>query len=150
MRSKLWLGLGLSSLLVAVGGVTVASASPDTTTATTIHFVARQTSFTFVDVGKKGPGDGDYVVATEDDMQGGKKIGHDAFKCTLIRNNTICEATYVFAQGQISTQGDVLPPARHFSTAVTGGTGAYQNVRGQLTVVPTSPTTADETLRLLP
>jgi hypothetical protein len=33
---------------------------------------------------------------------------------------------------------------------VTGGTGIYQHVRGQLTVVPTSPTTANETLHLLP
>ena len=56
----------------------------------------------------------------------------------------------MFAQGQITTQGDVLPPARHFNVAVTGGTGSYQNVRGQLTVVPTSPTTANETLHLLP
>jgi hypothetical protein len=150
MRSKLWLGLGLAGLLVAVGGVTVASASSDITTAKTIHFVARQTSFSFIDVGKKGFSDGDYIVATEDDIQAGKKIGHDAFKCTFIHGDTLCEAVYVLAQGHISVQSDVLPPARHFNGAVTGGTGIYQNVRGQLTVVPTSPTTANETLHLLP
>jgi hypothetical protein len=85
MRSRLWLGLGLAGLLIAVGGVTVASASSDITTAKTIHFVARQTSFSFVDVGKKGASDGDYIVATEDDFQAGTKIGHNVFKCTFIQ-----------------------------------------------------------------
>jgi hypothetical protein len=38
-----------------------------------------------------------------------------------------------------------------FTVAVTGGTGAYQNVGGQLTVVRTLPhsTTDVETLRLV-
>ena len=150
MRRNLWLGVLATTLLMAVGGVTVASASSDITTATTIHFLARQTSFTFIDVGKKGFSFGDYYVATEDLLQAGKKIGHDAYKCTAVSDrDTVCEATYVLAGGQITTQGDVLPPAEHFNVAVTGGTGIYQNVRGQLTIVP-GPRGADETFHLLP
>ena len=150
MRNKLWIGLFATSLLIVAGGVTVASASSDITTAKTIHFLARQTSFSFVDVGKKGFSFGDYYVATEDLLQAGKKIGHDAFKCTFVSDaDTLCEAAYVLAKGQITTQGDVLPPARHFNVAVTGGTGIYQNVRGQLTVVP-GPRGAEETFHLLP
>jgi hypothetical protein len=56
----------------------------------------------------------------------------------------------VFHDGQIEFQGETTFTTP-FTVAVTGGTGRYQNVGGQLTVERTLPNGIDdvETLRLI-
>jgi hypothetical protein len=89
------------------------------------------------------------------ELQNGKVIGHGFLNCVGItirahRFHVVCHGATVFADGQIEFQGetDFRTP---FTVGVVGGTGAYQNAVGQLTVERTLPdgTTDVETLRLV-
>ena len=64
--------------------------------------------------------------------------------------DVLCHGDLVFSDGQVEFQGETNfhTPV---SVAVTGGTGAYQRVGGQLTLERTLPhsTTDVETLRLI-
>jgi hypothetical protein len=64
--------------------------------------------------------------------------------------DVLCRGDLVFKDGQVEFQGETNFHTP-FSVAVIGGTGAYQNVGGQLTLERTLPgTTTDvETLRLV-
>jgi hypothetical protein len=85
-------------------------------------------------------------------MANGRKIGTDFVKCTTItrRFDFQCQTTYVLKNGAITIQGMVSPPFKRWASAVTGGTGAFQNVRGQLVVTPRSNGRTDEVFHLLP
>jgi hypothetical protein len=64
--------------------------------------------------------------------------------------DVLCHGALIFKDGQVEFQGETNFHTP-FTVAVTGGTGAYQNVGGQLTVERTLPdgTTDVETLRLV-
>ena len=64
--------------------------------------------------------------------------------------DVLCHGALVFADGQVEFQGETNFQ-EPFTVAVTGGTGAYQKVGGQLTVERTlaDGTTDVETLRLI-
>jgi len=64
--------------------------------------------------------------------------------------DVLCHGAFIFSDGQVEFQGETNFHTP-FTVAVTGGSGAYQNVGGQVTVVRTLPhTTTDvETLRLV-
>jgi hypothetical protein len=53
----------------------------------------------------------------------------------------------IFKNGQVEIQGETSFHTP-FTVAVTGGTGAYQNVGGQLTVERTLPHTTTDVLTL--
>ena len=111
----------------------------------------RLTASTFADQDfDVGPPDltlGDYFVVTEDLFRRGEKVGQDHAVCTITRleprSGTLkrgavqCAATLVLPEGQITVQGvrssalDAQEPP-NFLLAVTGGTGAYKNARGQM------------------
>jgi allene oxide cyclase-like protein len=97
-----------------------------------------------VDNGKPGPTLGDTNVITEDVYVGGKKVGTSDLTCTLVRLDPVkhffaveCLNTTVLPDGQITAQGVVTSDEVEkvpFKQAITGGTGAYKGVRGELTV----------------
>jgi uncharacterized protein (AIM24 family) len=74
----------------------------------------------------------------------------NGIKVTAQGGNVLCHGAMVFANGQVEIQGetDFHEP---FTVGVVGGTGAYQNAGGQITVERTlSDGTSDvETLRLI-
>jgi hypothetical protein len=97
-----------------------------------------------VDAGKPGPSLGDANVITEDVYRDGKRVGTSDIHCTVVRLDPAaqtfeaqCLNTTTLAGGQITAQGivrsDQLEQAP-FTQAVTGGTGIYSGVGGQLTV----------------
>ena len=97
-----------------------------------------------LDLGNPGPTLGDANVITEDVYVGGKKVGTSDVTCTLVRLEPAshffaveCLNTTVLPGGQITAQGVVTSDEIEkvpFKQAITGGTGAYKGVRGELTV----------------
>jgi hypothetical protein len=97
-----------------------------------------------LDLGDPGPTLGDTNVITEDVYVGGKKVGTSDVTCTLVRLEPArhffaveCLNTTVLPGGQISAQGVVTSDEIEkvpFKQAITGGTGAYKGVRGELAV----------------
>jgi hypothetical protein len=97
-----------------------------------------------VDVGAKGLSLGDSNVITEDVYRDGKRVGTSDITCTIVRLDlpahffrVQCLNTLSLPGGQITSQGIVTSDEIEkvpFRQAVTGGTGAYEGVRGQQTV----------------
>lgn len=123
-------------LLVAILGATVlaATSSQAITTARTIKVLARETNFKYIDVGPKGESVGDYYLFTQDllNPKTKAKVGTDFAQCFILFNQAPnqpppCTVTFDFARkGRITAR----------SQAVTGGTGQFQNVRGELHIEP--------------
>jgi hypothetical protein len=136
----------LPIVAVALAALTVTSLSPAsahkssdrvfTVTTTTID----QTP---IDV-TKPPKLGDSNIITEDVYRNGKKVGTSDLQCTMVRLDLAkhffaaqCFNTTVLPDGQITAQGYVTSNEIEkvpFKQAITGGTGAYRNARGELTV----------------
>jgi len=164
MRRFAIIGAILGLLAGATGGVSIASAAPHSTaaqhgaaspSARVLHLISRQTSLNIIDLGKKGPGPGDQIMESTADFLNGKLVDHGYLNCVGIkisghRFHNLCHGAMVFPDGQIELQGDV-DFHEPFTVGVVGGTGAYQNAGGQITVERTLPdgTTDVETLRLV-
>ena len=137
--TKIRLGLLGAAVAMAVAIATgVASASSDITSPTTIHVQLRGGKSTFIDTGKTGPSPGDRVVLNQpayfaSDLS--KQVGTGVVTVTLVggANESQDVATLVLPGGQIAVEG-IQGSSNSFTLAVTGGTGAYQNARGQVHV----------------
>jgi hypothetical protein len=154
----------IGAALAVLGGTTVvmsiasASAAPTSAVARSVkvlHLISHQTSLQVIDIGKKGPSPGDQIIETTVDFQNGKRIDRSVLNCVDITVSkrgfdVLCHGSLVFRSGQVEFQGETSFHTP-FTVAVTGGSGAYQHVGGQLTVVRTLPhsTTDVETLRLV-
>jgi hypothetical protein len=87
---------------------------------------------------------GDQIVLTTQLLKGDTEVGHQGGVCTVTsvqRNEAQCVATYSFRGGQITAQaliilGDPAP----YAAAITGGSGKYQGVEGEVRVDPASET----------
>jgi len=109
-----------------------------------------------IDVGKPGPSLGDMNVITEDVYRDGKRIGTSDIQCTVVRIQgpkfaAQCFNTASLPGGQITSQGVVTSDEIEqvpFTQAVTGGTGAYEGVTGQLTVDEAGDKPAELTFEL--
>jgi hypothetical protein len=109
-----------------------------------------------VDVGKPGPSLGDQQVITEDVYRFGKRVGTSDIHCTVVRMDgpkfsVQCLNTTTLPGGQITAQGIVTSDQIEqvpFQQAVTGGTGAYAGVGGQLTVDEAGDKPAELTFEL--
>jgi hypothetical protein len=154
----------IGATLAVLGGTTAAmsltsaSAAPNsaaTTSVKVLHLLSRQISLVVVDVGAKGDSPGDQVIETTADFANGKQVDRSVLTCVDITVSAsgfdvLCHGALIFRDGQVEFQGETNF-STPFTVAVTGGTGAYQNVGGQLTVERTLPdgTTDVETLRLI-
>jgi hypothetical protein len=137
----------MKSKLAAVAGAVVlgamSAAMPSPASAGTNHelrFRAISMEETFLDLGERGPSQGDEFIFHEVLKQNGERVGHDGGVCTITSVTSAggefnCVATLSLAGGQISVQG-LVPfsqgaPAR-FTLPVTGGTGQYEGATGEL------------------
>ena len=165
MRKLAIIGAAIGLLAAATSAVSIASASaaphraaPHDAAASSVkvlHLISRQTSLKVIDLGKKGPSAGDQIMESTADFQHGKLVDRGYLNCVGITvsrhaNHVVCHGAMVFRDGQVELQGetDFREP---FTVGVIGGTGAYQNAGGQITVERTLPdgTTDVETLRLI-
>jgi hypothetical protein len=108
----------------------------------------------------KPPRLGDTSVITEDAYRGGDRVGTSDVSCTVVRLDPVkrffaaqCLNTTVLPGGQITSQGYVTSDELEkvpFKQAITGGTGAYEGARGELTVDEAGDGPAHLTFDLLP
>ena len=119
------LGLVTSSALQASSAIT---------DETTLHIIVNNARLHLVDVDGKGLTPGDMLVGhgpmfnrTET-----RRLGPSSVHCVFVGTHrpAHCTGDLVFSGGDITTQGVLTQP--QFVWAVTGGTGTYENVRGQM------------------
>jgi allene oxide cyclase-like protein len=112
-----------------------------------------------LDLGPAGWGQGDEFVFHRDLVKHGQTIGHDGGVCmaTFVPTDAApqyqCSVTLRLPKGQIATQGllEIADPASFTGTsAITGGTGAYDNVRGEVSIVQISATVGELTISVTP
>lgn len=145
-----------AALIVAGTGIAVASAAgPNITRATTIRLVIRGGTSTFVNVRHQHrPAVGDYIILSQPVFSAAnpaQQVGHGWVTVTLVGGQaTQDHATIVLKQGQVDAAG--IQASNPFRLAVTGGTGRFQNARGQATVqlLPGKGNRSRITLSLLP
>jgi Allene oxide cyclase barrel like domain len=105
-----------------------------------IRLRARESHFEFINVDGRRSGPGDYFVGREVVFRNGRRAGYTNVKCTNSfpfnrRAFTAqCEATVTLHRGQISVAGTVAftRTTGTETLPITGGSGHFQNVRGQL------------------
>ena len=135
----------LSGLAIVASLCTLALA-PTATADTTLVFFEHDNVQHQVDLGAPGPGPGDQFIYAGDvfDRPGGMFLGTTGGSCTTLTGNEksgkqACNGTFNLAGGQIVIQGvddtaglfvrgDAVP------LSIVGGTGIYQNARGNGTV----------------
>jgi len=154
MRRKLVSVVGSLGLLGVIGGTVVAYAGSDITSPETFTLVATTVKARFADVGKPGPSPGDvfvFVNGLKDEADA--DVGTARILCTIhVGPWGICIGTFnIMDRGEIVAEGMVplsknAPP---FDVPVTGGTGDFSNVRGEVRVEPTK-TGERDTLELIP
>jgi hypothetical protein len=145
-----------AAVIAAGSGIAVASASgSQITTATTIRLLARGGSSTFVNVRHQPkPAVGDEVILSQPIFSAAhpaQRVGHGWVTVTLVGGQaTQDHATLALSGGQVDAAG--IQASNPFQLAVTGGTGRFQNARGQATVrlLPGKGNRAQITLTLLP
>jgi hypothetical protein len=107
---------------------------------------------TMIDLGAAGPSTGDQQIITMDVFKGAKKIGESHVVCVTVRAGTAqCDNVTSLPGGQIAATGlvtDAQEETSPFIQAITGGTGAYRNAHGQLTVSEAGPQPATLTFQL--
>jgi len=127
-KSNLWIMLGL----LAVGLVFQTSAG---SAAEQLIVVERAASDTVTDLGAKGDSVGDILSFANDiyDKDNKTLIGHDNGWCvrTVVGKAWECFWTLVLDKGQITVEGPFYD-AGDSMLAVTGGTGDYAAVQGDM------------------
>ncbi|HYX86449.1 MAG TPA: hypothetical protein VE777_15870 [Gaiellales bacterium] len=106
----------------------------------------------FFDIAKpSGLGPGDEGIEKEILTVNGKRVGYDLIHFSAITApppDVIAQGVLILRGGQIALQGETT--FEHIRVAVVGGTGIYQGVSGQLTVLRTLPGEVDvDQLRLV-
>jgi hypothetical protein len=172
-RTKV-LGVSIALLAMVAAGVTLAVASPDLTAARTITVTAKQVDGELVDVDGNGFDPGDLFNYRTVLYQNGEKVGYENAECgphfptTQKRVRFLCRAISAtfLGRGQILSAGTFTMSASSaarlakgatlaaatrsvpdITFAVTGGTGQFQNVRGE---VDASFSNNRETYHLIP
>jgi len=148
-RLFMFLGMAVALGAVALGGVLVRSGGPANASVrgdrvTTIRFRAHEVvKPRFVDSAPpKGPSSGDEIIEKEILYSRGRRIGYDLLHATAVTANpatqtvdVIAEGVLVLKAGTINFQGETT--FQGIRVGVIGGTGAYQHVLGQLTILRT-------------
>ncbi len=144
MRWKLGIGAVVGATLVlAIGTASLASAQPSNgSNARVLELITRATAINdFVDVGPSGFSPGDLYIFTERvylASEPDEQIGRADGRCVLIDPAAFrfdCSITSSLPEGDIVSGGSLtLVDGATSEGAVTGGTGAYRNARGEATV----------------
>jgi hypothetical protein len=87
---------------------------------------------------------GNQIVFTTQLLKGDTEVGHQGGVCTVTsvqRAEAQCLATYALPGGQITGQAlIVLGDPTPYAAAVTGGSGKYKGVEGEIRVIPATET----------
>ena len=150
-RLFMFLGMAVALGAAAVAGVLVASGGPANASVrgdrvTTIRFRAHEVvKPRFLDSAPpKGPSSGDEIIEKEILYSHGKRIGYDLLHATAVTANPATQTVDVIAEGVLVLKGGTInfqgeTTFQTIRVGVIGGTGAYQHVLGQLTILRTLP-----------
>ena len=107
---------------------------------------------TNLDLGAPGPSVGDQQIISMDVFKGAKRVGESHVVCVTVRAGIVqCDNVTNLPGGQIVATGlvtDAQEEQSPFIQAITGGTGAYRNAHGQLTVSEAGPEPATLTFQV--
>lgn len=143
-------------LLVSAGGAAAAQATSEITQPETIVLIDKILKGHDVDLGKPGPGPGDFFMFVDSltDPTDGSSVGKVRGRCEFqLQRWFYCEAAaFIGDRGQILVEGfgqftEELPT---FDLAITGGTGEFDNVRGSLHIETLTPHRSRFTFDLIP
>jgi hypothetical protein len=139
-RRSVVLGAAVALVALVVGAIGPAwGAAGDKDKRRTFTLEALSTEQEF-----EGTGLGDQVVFTTQLLRGDTEVGHQGGVCTVtsaVRVEAQCLATYVLPGGQITGQAlIVLPDPAPYLVAITGGSGKFKGVEGEIHVDPASAT----------
>ncbi|MEU5217405.1 hypothetical protein AB0G79_14555 [Streptomyces sp. NPDC020807] len=143
MRPIRAVGLGTATLVTFLAFTPVAVGATDAGSAPaggkTLTFLAEVQQLTRFPVTPGTVSQGDRVVVRSDLFdEAHNKVGETHGSCTTTRGGTDeaeqCLVTYVLPDGQITTQGVYFDYVDQgpFDSAITGGTGKYDKVRGSV------------------
>ena len=128
----------LASALTA-GAIALGSGSGGITAPTTIHVVEHPVTDQVIDIGAKGDSPGDQLPFANPIFNAANthRVGSDQGNC--VRASTKqgrweCMWTTFLPKGQITVEGPFRDAFATTVVAITGGTGAYRNARGQMTL----------------
>ena len=121
-----------------------------------VHLHEHTAGKSFLDLGSTGPGFGDELVGANTlTAEDGSDAGTDSFVCTSVAADDSafqCDVVFSLKGGRVTAQGYAkitgTAPLFDEKFAVTGGTGDYQRVTGQVRVLQSSGTDAELTLQL--
>ena len=141
---------------LGIGGITMAAASGATPSVQRpVTFTVHETfTPTFVDVSPTGPSAGDQLVGTGRLTSGhGRHNARETLRCTSLNADaSLFDCTFIerFRDGTIEIGGALSTTHPNGAFPVLGGTGHYQNVRGQVINHQLTQTTARLTFQLIP
>jgi allene oxide cyclase-like protein len=152
MRKIAAIAAAVAVLAVIGGGATLASG--EDSSSQTIRLVERTTEFGVLDFGDPGPSVGDTFTFHGNLFdRDGNKVGRDGRSCTqtTAAGESNCTVTARLEGGHISAQGLIRSAEIPFvaTFAVTGGTGQYRDVGGQIRVEQETEEEANLTVRLI-
>ena len=134
------LGAAVALVALVVGAIGPAwgsSSEKDRQRTFTVEALTTEQSFEGTDLG-------DQIVFTTQLLKGDTEVGHQGGVCTVTsvaRAEAQCTATYSLRGGQITGQAlIVLGDPAPYAVAVTGGSGRYKGVEGEIRVAPASAT----------
>jgi hypothetical protein len=137
------LAAGGAAAIAGVTGATADSGAADHTT--TLHLLATTTAENLVDnppaQTAPGPGlsPGDMFVQSQKLTAGAHSVGRSDIVCVATDGPLVkCSVTEKLPGGSIEV-GGTIPQSNSFTLAITGGTGAYRNARGTMTVTSVDP-----------
>ena len=150
--------VGGAALALAIAGVALfaldAAASSDIKAPTTIVAVARFSHATVVDAAPAGFSAGDEQVVAGRLVQGGEQIGSFGFVCQFLTAGAApkedCSGTGQLPGGQITLHGFSSTLDSEHMWAITGGTGIYDNARGQVQIEDLSDAASRVTVEVIP
>lgn len=136
MRSKLL--AAAAALLVGVVGGSMTLASAQDPQRETLTAIEKEVRARFVDLENPGPSPGDLAVAKNALWNEGEteRIGTDWVQCTLNFGEvaTCTVGADFFGRGSLTGTGAIDLAAESFTFPITGGTGDFQKVRGEVHV----------------
>jgi len=141
---------GIAAALAA-GGMTALAAqgSDGTGNGGVLHLVEQGEAQNVFPPPSGGPVGTRFVFSSGVYDTDGNRIGHDGADCVQVNPDGTfhCVISVQLPQGEISVAGLANGPDNVF--AVTGGTGAYRNARGEARAIDTEPGRAEVTIRLI-
>jgi allene oxide cyclase len=127
-------GITLAASLASGCGQNTSESSAGQSTRV-IHVIEHAETDTTVDVGKKGDSTGDVLTFHNQvfDQRDQDPVGRDLGRCVRIVPGQSYECTWttILRDGQITVDGPFYDKDNSV-LAITGGTGAYDRVRGQM------------------